>query len=167
MVRRTRPGIHRADRMLGGMDSGSAPLAHPGMTKAVRPPRPRHTFSLPRRAFASRFLQTVPLKPERAREMRRRRLRPQPCVQNRKHTSVVTTVTPAIPAFPATMVLRFPSCSPRRSGFVVSVPSAIAEAIVASLTPASRRQDDTTSPSASVPFVKGTSVSIVSRTQRS
>ena len=27
----------------------------------------------------------------------------------KKHTSVVTTVTPELPAFPATMVLRFPS----------------------------------------------------------
>src|ERR1700688_4938100 len=35
----------------------------------------------------------------------------------------------------------------------------------ANLTPASRRQDHTTSPTASVPFVRGTSTSTASRTQ--
>src|ERR1700687_2955672 len=44
------------------------------------------------------------------------------------------------------MVLRLISCSPRRSGFFVTV---ISEVSFANLTPASRRQDHTTSPSAS------------------
>jgi len=44
--------------------------------------------------------------------------------------------------------------SPRRSGFFVTV---ISEKISANLTPASRRQDHTASPSASAPFVIGTS----------
>jgi hypothetical protein len=39
------------------------------------------------------------------------------------------------------------------TGFVVSVIGAIAKAIVANLTPASGRQDHTTSPSAFAPFV--------------
>jgi hypothetical protein len=32
-----------------------------------------------------------------------------------KHTSIVTTVTPETPGIPRAMVLRFPSCSPRRT----------------------------------------------------
>src|ERR1700722_15868498 len=34
-----------------------------------------------------------------------RSARPQPCVQNKKHTSVVTTVTPETPGIPRAMVL--------------------------------------------------------------
>jgi hypothetical protein len=48
--------------------------------------------------------------------------------------------------------LRLISCSPRRSGLFVTVASGMSSA---DLTPASRRQDHTTSPSASAPFVKG------------
>jgi hypothetical protein len=44
--------------------------------------------------------------------------------------------------------------SPRRSGFLVTV---ISGATSTNLTPASRRQDHTASPSASAPFVIGTS----------
>ena len=66
--------------------------------------------------------------------------------KGRKHTSVVTTVAPEHPAFPHAMVLTAASCSPRRSGFLVTVASRIPPQ---SLTPASRRQDHTTSPSAS------------------
>src|SRR5882724_8684377 len=47
------------------------------------------------------------------------------------------------------MVLRLTSCSPRRSG-LLSPSSAL---LLADLTPASGRQNDTTSPSASAPFV--------------
>jgi hypothetical protein len=72
--------------------------------------------------------------------------------KGRKHTSVVTTVAPEHPAFPHAMVLTAASCSPRRSGFLVTVASRIPPQ---SLTPASRRQDHTTSPSASpAPLVK-------------
>src|ERR1700732_3581193 len=45
------------------------------------------------------------------------------------------------------------SRSPRRSGFLVTVAGGV---LTANLTPASRRQDHTTSPSAFVPFVNGT-----------
>jgi hypothetical protein len=50
------------------------------------------------------------------------------------------------PAFPHAMVLRLISCSPRRSGFLVTVTRE--SLALANLTPASRRQDHTTSPSA-------------------
>ena len=53
------------------------------------------------------------------------RLRPQPCVQNKKHASIVTTVTPEMSGIPRAMVLRFPSYSSRRSGFLVSVVGAM------------------------------------------
>src|ERR1700676_4043277 len=48
------------------------------------------------------------------------------------------------------MVLRLISCSPRRSGFFVTVAGGV---LTADLTPASRRQDHTTLPSASAPIV--------------
>src|SRR6266446_8228523 len=60
---------------------------------------------------------------------------------------------------PCAMVLRLISCSPRRTGLVVTVVSGIAST---NLTPASGRQDHTTSPYASAPFVKGTSTSTAS-----
>jgi hypothetical protein len=50
--------------------------------------------------------------------------------------------------------LRLMARSPRRSGFLVTVAG---EMSFANLTPASRRQDHTSSPSASVPFVIGPS----------
>src|SRR3981189_2757443 len=49
------------------------------------------------------------------------------------------------------MVLRLISRSPRRSGLFVTVVSRV---FSQDLTPASRRQNHTTSPSASAPFVK-------------
>src|ERR1700737_4624539 len=52
------------------------------------------------------------------------------------HTNLVTTVTPDYPGIPRAMVLRLISCSPRRSGFFVTV---ISEVAFANLTPASRR----------------------------
>ena len=58
------------------------------------------------------------------------------------------------------MVLRLTSCSPRRSGFFVTV---ISRVFSQDLTPASRRQDHTTSPSASARFVKRASASTASR----
>src|SRR6266446_7233775 len=78
-----------------------------------------------------------------------RSMRPQPRTQNKKRTSVVTTVTPERPGIPRAMVLRLTSRSPRRSG-LLSPSSAL---LLADLTPALGRQNDTTSPSASAPFV--------------
>jgi hypothetical protein len=65
----------------------------------------------------------------------------------------VSQVTPESPGIPRAMVLRLISCSPRRPGFLATVAGGIAST---DLTPASGRQDHTTSPSASVPFVNGT-----------
>src|SRR5258707_15414290 len=70
----------------------------------------------------------------------------------KKHTSIVTTVTPERPGIPRAMVLRLTSRSPRRSG-LLSPSSAL---LLADLTPASGRQNHTTSPSASAPFVTRT-----------
>src|ERR1700694_4584618 len=58
------------------------------------------------------------------------------------------------------MVLRLISCSPRRSGLFVTV---ISRVFSQDLTPASRRQDHTTSPSVSARFVKRTAASTASR----
>jgi hypothetical protein len=71
----------------------------------------------------------------------------------KNHTSIVTTGTPLSPAFPARMVLRFPSRSSRRPGFVASVVGAM-QSIVANLAPASGCQNHTTSPSAHASFVR-------------
>src|SRR6266446_4392875 len=76
-------------------------------------------------------------------------MHPRPRVQNKKHTSIVTTVTPERPGIPRAMVLRLTSRSPRRSGLL----SPSSARLLADLTPASGRQNHTTSPSASAPFV--------------
>src|SRR5229473_5290572 len=82
-----------------------------------------------------------------------RLMHPQPRVRNEtKHTSVVTTVTPERPGIPRAMVLRLTSRSPRRSGLL----SPSSARLLADLTPASGRQNHTTSPSASARFVKRT-----------
>jgi hypothetical protein len=84
------------------------------------------------------------------------RSRVQQCTKQ-THTSI--QVQRRQSGIPCAMVLRLISRSPRRSGFLVTV---IGGAASADLTPASRRQDHTTLPSASVPFVNGTSASTAS-----
>src|SRR3954465_12347447 len=71
----------------------------------------------------------------------------------KKHTSIVTTVTPVTPGIPRTMVLTvYPVISP-----VIGLCCHRRQRTTsANLTPASRRQDHTTSPSASVLFVSST-----------
>jgi hypothetical protein len=69
-----------------------------------------------------------------------------------KHTSIVTTGWPKHSGIPCAMVLRFPSCSSRGPGFLAPVVSAM-RSIVANLTPASGRQNHTTSPSATATLV--------------
>ena len=54
------------------------------------------------------------------------------------------------PGIPARNGLRLTSCSPRRSGFLVTVAGGV---LTADLTPASRRQDHTIFPYASAPIV--------------
>jgi hypothetical protein len=70
-----------------------------------------------------------------------------------KHTSIVTTVTPERPGIPYAMVLTVSFALSLVTGLVVTIVKRITPP---NLTPASGRQDHTTSPSALVPFVKGT-----------
>jgi len=82
------------------------------------------------------------------------RSHPQPRAQDKKaHEHSHHRFTRKSPAFPARMVLRFPSCSSRGPGFLAPVIGAM-QCIVANLTPASGRQNHTTSPSARTPPVK-------------
>src|SRR6266403_1066743 len=81
------------------------------------------------------------------------------CDEKQTH-ELVTTGPPEHPAFPHAMVLRLTSRSPRRPGFIVTVVCEYgsshpgrADWPPQDLTPASGRQNDTTSPSASAPFV--------------
>src|SRR5438552_4381859 len=83
-----------------------------------------------------------------------RSMHPKPRVRNKtKHTSIVTTVTPEITRH-----------SPRNgfNGFLRALPgdraclSPSSALLLADLTPASRRQNHTTSPSAAARFVKRT-----------
>src|SRR6202795_4067234 len=75
------------------------------------------------------------------------RSRVQKCT-TKTHTSI--QVQRRQSGIPCAMVLRLLSGSPRRSGFLVPVIDGVTPA---DLTPASRRQDHTSSPSASAPFV--------------
>ena len=68
----------------------------------------------------------------------------------KKHTSIVTTVTPESPGIPHAMVLTAYFVLSPVTGLVCHRRPRI---ISADLTPASGRQDHTTSPSASAPFV--------------
>ena len=94
-----------------------------------------------------------PLRHQRAQGMPGvQRARSLACEIKTKHTSIVTTVTPERPGIPRAMVLRLTSRSPRRSGLL----SPSSARLLADSTPASGRQNHTTSPSASARFVKRT-----------
>src|ERR1700726_3853653 len=71
----------------------------------------------------------------------------------------VSQVTPESPGIPRAMVYVLYRALPGEPGFLATVAGGIAST---DLTPASGRQDHTTSPSASVPFVNGTSASTAS-----
>src|SRR5260370_23286321 len=74
------------------------------------------------------------------------------CEMGNKHTSVVTTGPPESPGIPARNGFNgFLRALPGDRAFLSPSP---AELYSANLTPASRRQDHTTSPSASAPVVK-------------
>jgi hypothetical protein len=75
------------------------------------------------------------------------------CAKVEVESTRVSQVTPKTPGIPRTMVLRLISCSPRRSGSFATVAS---RTCPRNLTPASRRQDHTTSPSASGALVRST-----------
>ena len=70
--------------------------------------------------------------------------------KTKKRTSVVTTVTPVHPTFPAQWFTAYNALSPV-TGLVCH--RRLRKLPLANLTPASGRQDHTTSPSASAPFV--------------
>src|SRR6478672_5843848 len=71
------------------------------------------------------------------------------CKKN-KHTSVVTTVTPERPAFPAQWFYGLLRALPGDHAFLTPSPALL----IANLTPALGRQNHTTSPYASAPFVR-------------
>src|SRR6202011_1569122 len=75
-----------------------------------------------------------------------------------EHTRV-SQVTPESPGTPRAMVYGLYRALPGEPGFLATVAGGIAST---DLTPASGCQDHTTSPSASVPFVNGTSASTAS-----
>src|ERR1700722_4767777 len=100
------------------------------------------------------------LQKEGARECRAP-VHPQPRVRNgggKMHTSIHSEFT-EITRHSRTQWFTAYTHSPRRSGFLVSVAS---RNDPQGLAPASRRQDHTTSPSASVPLVRSTSTSTTS-----
>jgi hypothetical protein len=106
----------------------------------------RYDSAFPRRN-SSGSCQIVP--PGKGRGECRAPRHPQPRVDSRgidKTTRVSHHGRTGLPSIPARNGLRFASCSPRRSGFFDTVADGINSA---NLTPTSRRQDHTLSPSAS------------------
>ena len=88
---------------------------------------------------------------------------PQPRVRNgsfRMHTSIHSGRTGNHPASPHAMVLTASFVLSPAIGFFATVACSV---LTANLTPASRRQDHTTSPSASALFVKSAAASTASR----
>jgi hypothetical protein len=77
-----------------------------------------------------------------------------------KHTSIVTAVTPVTPGIPCAMVLTVSFVLSPVTGLFATVASGVSSA---NLAPASGRQDHTTSPSASAPFVSRAGTSTASR----
>jgi hypothetical protein len=110
----------------------------------------QYTFAFPRRNTPELCMNFRPIE---GAGNAGRPMRPQPRVRNKKHTSVVTTVTPVSPGIPRAMVLTVSFALSQVTGLSCHLRFADTSA---SLTPASGRQDHTTSPSASAPFVGGT-----------
>ncbi len=112
----------------------------------------KHGFAISPRLSREVCFEVLPLRNQRAQGMPGARCtRSLACRNKTKHTSIVTTVTPEITRH-----------SPRNgfNGFLRALPgdraclSPSSALLLADLTPASRRQDHTTSPSASARFVK-------------
>src|ERR1700676_2325962 len=111
----------------------------------------RHTSAFPRRDAPEVLHENCPSRNEGAGNTGCTlppRSRVQKCT-TKTHTSI--QVQRRQSGIPCAMVLRLISCSPRRSGFLATVASGVT---TADLTPASRRQDHTSSPSAAV-YAKG------------
>ena len=118
------------------------------------------TTSLSRDALRPRLAIEFPYPPVRGR--RECRVHAAPAVSCAKvckkaHTRI--QVQRRHPTFPAQWLYGLYRALPGRAGLVVTVAGGIAST---NLTPASGRQDHTTSPYASAPFVKGTSASTAS-----
>src|SRR5712671_2289860 len=80
------------------------------------------TASRSRRRLRARFARNVPPSEiQRAQGMPGAQCARSLACEIKKHTSIVTTVTPETPGIPRAMVLRLTSRSPRRPGFVVTV----------------------------------------------
>ncbi len=126
--------------------SGSGPADHPGTTAENIPPS--------RGAICTRVIESdlVPRKTEGAGNAGCLAAPAVSRAKNKKHTSVVTASLPKQSGIPRAMVLRFPSCSPRRPGFFASVPR-VMRSIIARLISASGYQAHTTSPSAASSLV--------------
>jgi len=106
----------------------------------------RGTRTRSRGALRPSSARTTSLEERRAQGMPGAPLAPIASRANRKDTQAeVTTGQAASPTFPARVVLRFPSCSPRRPGFFASVVGTM-QSIVANLTPALVCRDHTTLP---------------------
>jgi hypothetical protein len=129
--------------------------AFAGMTTSFADTAPRYR-GLIRPRFARNFLT---LQSEGAGNAGRS-MRPQPRREIKNTTSVVTTVTPVSPGIPRAMVYGLFRALP---GDRACLPPSSADLSSANLTPASGRQDHTSSPSASAPFVIGASASTASR----
>jgi len=106
-----------------------------------------HAFTFPRRDCRARVMHALEKKGRR--ECRAPGSRPQPRVQNKKHTSVVTAVTPDRSGIPrASGFNGFLRDLLGEPGFLATVASHDALGIVANLISASGYRDHTTSPSA-------------------
>jgi len=135
----------------------TAPPTINGLLRRFTPLRKRFAFvagndaEMRLRDLAARYARVLlrtsrPLQSEGAGNAARS-LRPQPRMQNKnEHTSVVTTVTPETPGIPRAMVLTVSFVLSPVTGLFATVAGGMTSA---SLTPASGRQDHTTSPSAS------------------
>jgi hypothetical protein len=122
-MRSIEPGIHFSIFHCCTMDSGSGPSDHPGMTKTDMPRHFRHTSSFPRHELPRFSSKYGPSEIRGRGKCAGRRLRPQPRVQSKKAHELVTTVTPAVPAFPARMVLTAYSKLSPAIGLFVTVPA--------------------------------------------
>jgi hypothetical protein len=83
-MRSIEPGIHFSQQLCGTMDSGSAPFGASRNDEIYLVPPLQTHLILPATRNCPGFAKQCPSERQRARGMRERRLRPQPCVQNEK-----------------------------------------------------------------------------------
>ena len=111
-----------------------------------------HALAISPRVFARALPDSCRLAPEKGAGNAGRSMRPQSRVQDGVESAHEHTGHTGFTRHSPRNGLRLTSCSPRRSGWFVSVARRVASI---DLTPASRRQDHTTSPSASGALVRG------------